>query len=82
MAGLERTQEMIAEGMALTEKVACSPGVDRCLPLPNRLEDARASCTPKGRCRLGWMVADSGGKAWDVGLDVQTGEGRLRPQVE
>ncbi len=45
---------------------------------PDPLEDARASCTPKRRCRLGWILADSGRDSWDVWLDVQTGEGRLR----
>ena len=74
----ELSQEMIDEGMARAEKVACSPGDHCCLPLPNRLEDARASCTPKGRCMIGWIVDDSGRTAWDVWLDVHTGEGRLR----
>jgi len=78
VAGLELTQAMIEDGMARAKKVACSPGNSRCLPLPNRLEDAWASCTPKGRSRLGWMLADSERKAWNVWLDVHTGEGRLR----
>ena len=76
------TQEMIDEGMARAEKVACTPGDQRCLPLPYDVESARATCTPKGRCKIGWIVADAGRKAWDVWLDVHTGEGRLRRRLD
>ena len=72
------TQEMIAEGMARAEQVACRPGDDRCYAFPNRLEDAQASCTPKGRCRLGWIVANSGRDSWDIWFDVHTDQGRLQ----
>ncbi len=79
------TQEMIEEGMARAEKVACRPGDARCYPLPYGVEDARASCTPKGRCNVGGtrrvIVANSGRDAWDVWLDLHTGEGRLRRQA-
>jgi hypothetical protein len=74
------TEEMIAEAMARAEKVACTPGDPRCLPLPCSVSGALESCTPKGRCKVGWIVADAGRKAWDVWLDVSTGEGRLRKQ--
>jgi hypothetical protein len=37
------TQDMIADGMARAEKVACRPGDDRCSPFPDRLEVAQAS---------------------------------------
>jgi hypothetical protein len=30
------TQELIEEGMARAEKVACRPGDDRCYPFPIR----------------------------------------------
>jgi hypothetical protein len=40
------TQELFEEGMAHAEKVACSPDDDHCYPLPDRLEDGQASCTP------------------------------------
>jgi hypothetical protein len=43
------TQEMIDEGMARAEKVACRPGDDRCYPLPYDVESAHQTCTPKGR---------------------------------
>ena len=78
----ELTEAMIAAAMARAEKVACRPGDDRCYPLPNRLVDARASCTPKGRCRVGWIVANSGRDSWDVWLDRHTGEGRLRRRTD
>ena len=44
VTGLGLTEELIAEAMARAEKVACSPGDDRCSAFP---------CTPKGRCRVG-----------------------------
>jgi hypothetical protein len=78
----ELTEERIAEAMARAEKVACRPGDDRCYPFPDRLVDARASCTPKGRCKVGWIVANSGRDSWDVWLDRHTGEGRLRRRVD
>ncbi len=62
-----------AKEMARAEKVACRPGDDRCYRFPDRLVDAAASCTPKGRCRVGWIVANSGRDSWDVWLDVYTG---------
>ena len=46
--------------------------------LAGNLESARATCTPQGRCRIGWIVADSGRQEWEVRLDLRTGEGRLR----
>ena len=82
MTAPELTQEMIAEGMARADKVACSPGDGRCYPFRYSLQWARESCTPKGRCKIGGtrrvIAADSGRKTWDVWLDIKTGEGRLR----
>ena len=78
MTGPELTQEMIDEGMARAETVACSPGDTCYYPFRWSLEQARESCTPKGRCNIGWVSANSGRKSWDVWLDVNTGEGRLR----
>jgi hypothetical protein len=34
------TEDMITEGMARAEKVACRPGDDRCYPFPDPLETA------------------------------------------
>jgi hypothetical protein len=76
----ELTEEMIAEALARAEKVACTPGDQRCLPLPYDVEGATATCTPNGCCEVGWIVADAGRKAWDVWLDINTGVGRLRRQ--
>ena len=46
--------------MAQAEKVACQPGDDRCYPLPYSAEQAQKTCTPKGRCTVGEIVANSG----------------------
>ena len=74
--------ETIGKAMARAEMVACWPRDDRCFPFLDRLEDAYASCTPKGRCRIGWIVANAGPNCWDIWLDVHTGEGRLRRRTE
>jgi hypothetical protein len=76
----ELTEERIAEAMPRAEKVACRPGDGRCLPLPYDVASALATCTPKGRCKVGWVVANAGRDTWDVWLDLHTGEGRLRRQ--
>jgi hypothetical protein len=52
----ELTQDMIATAMANADHYVCV-GSDRCYAFPDRLEDVRASCTPKGRCRIGWVVS-------------------------
>lgn len=74
--------EAIAEGMAWAEKVACRPGNHRCYPLHYDVKSAHQTCTPKGRCKIGWIVANNGRDSWDVWLDVHIGEGRLRRQRE
>ena len=38
----------------------------------------RTSCTPKGRCLIGWILVDSGRTSFDVWLDIYTDEGRSR----
>ena len=77
----ELTEERIAEAMARAEKVACRPGDDRCYALPYSVAEARTTCTPKGRCKVGLDRGQRGaGDAWDVWLDLHTGEGRLRRQ--
>jgi hypothetical protein len=42
------------------------------------VEEARKTCTPKGRCMIGWIVVDGSRTSWDVWRDLPTGEGRLR----
>ena len=78
-------QEMIVEGLARAEKGACSPGDDRCYPLPHPLDEVSASCTPKGSSRIGGtqrgIVANAGRDSWDVWLNGHTGPGRLRRQT-
>jgi hypothetical protein len=85
MTGPELAEERIAEATARAEKVACRPGDDRCLAFPDPVAEARASCTPKGRCRIGGtrgvILARSGRESWDVWLDVQTGEERPRRRM-
>jgi hypothetical protein len=75
------TEDLTAEAMARAEKVACR-GDGRCFALPRLLQDTLASCTPKGRCNVGWIVTNGGRDAYDVWLDVQTGEGRSRHRRE
>jgi hypothetical protein len=52
------TQEMLDEGMARAGKVTCGSFSTRCFAFPDPLDEARASCTPKGRCKIGWIVAE------------------------
>jgi len=73
------TQEMIQEGMARAEKVACRPGDDRCYSLPYDVESAQQTCTAKGRSKVGRIVAKSGRERWDVWRDRHTGEGSAFP---
>jgi hypothetical protein len=75
----ELTEDAIAEGMTPAKKVACRPGDDRCYPFPDPVEMARASGTPPGRCRVGWILANSGRDAWDVWLDLHTGRPSFSP---
>jgi hypothetical protein len=48
-------------------------GTAHCHAFPDRLEDARQSCTPKGRCKVGWILRMSGHESWDVWLEVGSG---------
>jgi hypothetical protein len=79
MPEAELTEAMITTAMAKADARVCV-GSPRCYPFPDRLEDARASCTPKGRCKVGWILSNSGRDSWDVWLDLHTSEGRLRRQ--
>jgi hypothetical protein len=76
----ELTEELIAEGMARAERVACQ-GNARCVARPDPLAEVRTTGTPKGRCKIGGtrrvIVADGGRMSWDVWRDLPTGEGRL-----
>ena len=73
------TDALITTAMAKADARVCV-GNPRCYAFPDRLQDARASCTPKGRCKIGWIIAEGGRTSYDVWLDIHTGEGRLRRQ--
>jgi hypothetical protein len=75
----ELTDELIAAAMAKAEARVCV-GSDRCYPFPDRLEDACLSCTPQGRCKVGWIVSRGGRESWDVWLEVHTGLVKLIAQ--
>ena len=72
--------------MARAEKVACGSGTACCFALPDPVDEARKTCTPKGRCLIGGtrrvISAEDGRTSFDVWLDLHTGEGRLRRQRE
>jgi hypothetical protein len=70
---------MIEAAMAKADARVCV-GSDRCFALPHRLEDARASCTAKGRCKVGWVVSRGGRESFDVWLEVSTGLVKLNRQ--
>jgi hypothetical protein len=72
---------MIAAAMAKADARVCV-GSDRCYAFPDRLEDARASCTSKGRCKIGWIVGRGGRESFDVWLEVSTGLVKLIRQAD
>jgi hypothetical protein len=67
--------------MAKTEAGACA-GADRCYAFPDRLEDPRETCTPKGRCKVDWIVSRGGRESFDVWLEVSTGLVKLIAQPQ
>ena len=77
----ELTDEMIAAAMAKADARACPPGDQRCYALPYSAEEARKTCTPKGRCNVGWVVRAGGRESWDVWLEVSTGLVKLVGQA-
>jgi hypothetical protein len=48
---------------------------------PGAIPAAGGDGIPKGRCLIGWIVAEGGRTSYDVWLDLHTGEGRLRRQT-
>jgi hypothetical protein len=81
MPEAELTEELIAAAMAKANARVCV-GSDRCYAFPDRLQDARASCTPKGRCKVGWIVSRGGRESFDVWLEVSTGLVKLIRQAD
>jgi hypothetical protein len=80
MTEVELTEAMISAVMAKADARVCI-GSDRCFAFPDRLQDARQSCTPKGRCKVGWVVSRGGRESWDVWLEVATGLVKLIAQA-
>jgi len=78
--GSELTDNMITAAMAKVHARVCV-GTDRCYTFPHILPDARASCTPKGRCNVGWVVSKGGRESFDVWLEVSSGLVKLIRQV-
>jgi hypothetical protein len=72
MSHAELTEAMITAAMAKAEARVCV-GNNHCHAFPDRLEDALASCTLNGRCRVGWILRMSGHESWDVWLEVGSG---------
>jgi hypothetical protein len=77
----ELTEERITAAIAKADARVCV-GSDRCYPFPYLLVDARQTCTPKGRCKVGWIVRRGGRESWDVWLEVSTGLVKLIRQAE
>jgi len=77
----ELTDQLIAAAMAKADARVCV-GSDRCFAFPDRVEDARQTCTSKGRCTVGWIVSRGGRESWDVWLEVSTGLVKLIAQGE
>jgi hypothetical protein len=76
----ELTQAIVAAAMGRAQNAICPPLDDKCYGLPFDAAQAFAERTPKGWCKIGWVVRDSGREAWDAWYNVLTGEGRLRKQ--
>ena len=76
----ELTEAMTAAAMAKADARVCVPGDQRCYAFPYDLAGAQATCTPKGRCKVGWVVLASGRESWDVWLEVSAGLVKLVPQ--
>jgi L-asparaginase II len=78
----ELTEELIAAAMAKADARVCVPGDRRCYAFPYDLAGAQATCTTKGRCKVGWVVRKSGRESWDVWLEVRTGLVKLIAQAD
>src|SRR3954462_2341406 len=81
-AAPELTEEMIEAAMAKADARVCVPGDQRCYAFPYGFEDVEKSCTPQGRCKVGWIVRAGGREAWDVWLEVSTGLVKLVRQED
>jgi hypothetical protein len=81
LAEVDLTGEKIVAAMTKADARVCV-GSDRYFSFPDRLEDARQTCTPKGRCKVGGIVSQGGRESWDVWLEVRTGLVKLIRQAD
>ena len=81
MPEAELTEDLIAAAVAKAGARVCV-GSDRCFAFPDLLVDARQTCTPKGRCTVGWIISKGGRESWDVWLEVATGLVKVIRQAE
>jgi hypothetical protein len=76
MTRTELTEDMITAAMAKADAGVCV-GSDRCFALPDQLQDARQTCTPKAQCKVGGtrrvIIGRGGRESWDVCPEVSTG---------
>ena len=63
MPAVELTEEMIVAAMAKAEALVCV-GFDRRFAFPHPREHAIQTCTPKGRCKGGWVVSKGSRESW------------------
>jgi hypothetical protein len=81
MTDPELTEAMITAAMAKADARVCV-GNPRCFALPDPVHAARETCTPKGRCKVSWIVSRGGRESWDVWLEVLTGLVKLIRQAD
>jgi hypothetical protein len=81
MPQADLTDELIS---AATAKADTRVGMStpRCYDCPDRLEDALARSTLKGRCTFGWIVTRGSRESWHVWLETATGLGKLLPEAD
>ena len=82
MATEALTDDVIAAAMKRAEQAISPPFDDICYGRGEGEAEALKARSPKGRCKIGWVVRDSGREAWDAWYNVHTGEGRLRRQSD
>jgi hypothetical protein len=81
MSAADLTEAMIAAAMTKADARVCVPGDTRCYAFPSNVDAARATCTAKGRCKVGWVVRVSGRESWDVSVEVRAGLVKLIPRM-
>ena len=77
---VDLTRDMLEAAMAKADARVCA-GSPRCFALSDPLYAARETCTPEGRCKVGWIVSQGGQESCDVWLEVSTGLVKLVPKA-